>query len=134
MKWNHLTDIGNALVATAAIALLSAVPGCAALRSSPEVRTVLTAARAASLSLLELIDFIEGNGGPKEKADAARKALHERDFGKSLAACYLGVEAMRADGHDVPLEIDRALYVVRGAMAAQAFDDLAKAMRQSLDD
>ncbi len=117
-----------------AYGLLIAALGCAAFRSGPEVRTALTAGRAASLGLLELIDYIEGNGGSQEKANKARQALHERDYGKSLAASYLGVEEMRANGAVVPQQIDRALYMVRGAAAAQAFDDLSKAMRSTLDD
>lgn len=108
--------------------------GCSAFLSNPKVRTALTATRAATTGLLELIDYIEGNGGSQEKANNARQALHERDYGKSLAACYLGVEEMRANGAVVPEHIDRALYMVRGAAAAQSFDDLAKAMRSSLDE
>ncbi len=108
--------------------------GCAALQASPEVRVALTAARAASQGLLELIDFIEGNGGDQGMADAAREALREDDYGKSLAASYVAIEKMRNRGVLVPSHIDRSLYMVRGAMAAQAVDNLAKAMRNSLDE
>ncbi len=117
------------------ILLLSAIcMGCSALASVPEVRTVLSAARAASLGILELIDFIESNGGSQDKADAAKEALRGKDYGAALAAGYLGVEELRARGVLVPEHIDRSLYMIKGAMAAQAFDDLAKAMRSSLDD
>ena len=117
-------------VAVASLSLVS----CSALRSSPEVRTALSATRAAATGLLELIEFIEGNGGPQDMADSATEALREKDYGKSIAACYLGIETMRANGVVVPEHIDRALYMVRGAMAARAFDDLAKAMRSTLAD
>ncbi len=95
---------------------------------------MLTGARAAALGILELINFIEEENGSEELAEAARDALREKDYGAALAASYMAVEEMRARGVGIPLEIDRALYMVRGAMAAQAFDDLAKAMRQSLDE
>ncbi len=116
------------------IVLPLAVVGCSMFRSVPEVRAALTASRAAAQGLLELIDFIEGNGGDQGMADAARQALQEKDYGKSLAASYLAIEKMRARGVLVPSHIDRALYMVRGASAAQAFDDLSKAMRSTLDD
>ena len=119
----------------AALSILTAICiSCTALTSAPEVRTVLSAARAASLGILELIDFIESNGGPQDKADAARTALREKDYGAALAASYLAVEHMRARGVLVPEHIDRSLYMIKGAMAAQAFDDLAKAMRSTVDD
>ena len=138
MKWNHLTDSGKGIAAGLVIfslyALVSALPGCAALRTSPEVRTVLTVARAAHIGLGELIDFVDGNGGSHEMADAARDALREDDYGKALGIAYMGVADMRARGVPVPEHINRAVYIIDRAMTAQALDELSKAMRATLDE
>ncbi len=114
------------------VALMAPLSGCAGI--VPAAQTALSATRAIALGALEIIDFIEEKGGPQDMADAARKSLRERDYGKALAACYLAVEQMRDRGVLVPSHIDRALYMVRGALAAQVFDDLAKAMRSTLDE
>ena len=112
-------------VSAITLALLISQAGCAALRTNPTVQSMMTASRAGALGL-KLIEFIESEGGPQDMADDALAALKEKDYGKALATCYMGVEDMRADGVPIPESISRTLFVVRSAMAAQSFDDLAK--------
>lgn len=138
ISFRDLNDIGKAIAAMTAVSVLSFcvlmfAPGCG-LANQPQVKTALTAARVAAIGILELVDFIEDNGGDSEKVTIARTALREKDYGAALAASYLAVEELRARQVYIPEHIDRALYMVKGAMAAQAFEDVARAMRATVPD
>lgn len=114
----------------ALVMLALATAGCG-FEAVPEVRALMTATRAAASGILELIDFIEGAG---DDASEVRNTLQEKDYGKALAMCYVAVEGIRERGMHVPEHVDRALYLVQGAMAAEAFGDLARAMRSTIDE